>query len=345
MQKYSTPRRYCSALIGRLLLEWYSLLEDYSCLLLGHAPFLPQEWRFEDVFARQLAAALEFRSPDSADYHVLVLDDLLPQLLAIQTRIVTIFSEIPGLKKMNDIDAAQVAARLATQLWSFDQDVKEFYENTVQSGIFQLIDPVVDFSSAHEHCCPPFPSTPSVLRFPLAVHLRVMCLAVRIHARMITYPPLRTILLSSPVYTEYSWDEETAFDMADEICRTFAGLEHTTNNPNDDFLYFPQLVAAGFACSPKFRTWIWSKLSHLEKLGGLFCRPIMKTLEIYWDRPNLVMEGFAAESPMSLDDRIRELDTDDIVTATEQAQVSEPEVEAVGEEGCQTFGESVINDS
>jgi len=102
-----------------------------------------------------------------------------------------------------------------------------------------------------------------------------------------------------------------ARDMAEyhvyELCRVFAGIEiqysspahthaHTPTSPayTPDFLLpcYSTLYTGAFCCPPSLRTWLWSKLSHLEILCPTSVVPIRGILARLWKMPGLVRGGF-----------------------------------------------------
>jgi hypothetical protein len=89
-------------------------------------------------------------------------------------------------------------------------------------------------------------------------------------------------------------EEDNAGYSCLELCRTYAGVEDLFYDTPEDLLpCFSALVTASFFCPKYLREWLWYKLAHLETLTAYTCEPVKKRLSVYWDMPELVIDGFA----------------------------------------------------
>jgi len=240
------------------------------------------------------------------------------------------------LKSLDRIDRATLADQLLSRLWQLDQDLKNFFESPTLSEMFRSDSPAIVSEE--------LPFVPVVLNFPPAAHLCCLLLAVRLYIYTIIRPPIRATAPPHLPGRQLLWDDDTS-KLAYEVCRTFAGVEPLLRNtPDGLFPYFSALVISGLACPTSCRLWLWSKLSDFEKLGLQYHRPVLKTVAIFWDMPNLVTGGFATEVSGSTEKRVRELSVDDISTATENLGKEDSGSEASNTEETATFGSLSVDE-
>ena len=308
MQRFSSPVRQCSTLLGRLLLEWYCSHEDYFCMLSATKPFLADTWRHETVRSRQNLAHLEYPRLSITQRKARLLDDLWPQLALLIPQLIDILAEIPKLSLMEEQERLDTISCLQTQAKVFYNDLIGF---THSRHVCEVLKPaqVIRLTSTHDTCCPPLPFTPCTLQFPPAGYLRLRLFSIQYYLLVIINP------LLYPEIEQSSESAEEASYCANEICRTYAGLEIAFDSDLD--LLMPccaSITLAGMSCPPNERMWIWYKLAHFEQWGPLFLDPIKKAVSIFWDMPNIATEGFSCSA--FPEPRIRPLTSEDIDLAT-----------------------------
>jgi hypothetical protein len=129
------------------------------------------------------------------------------------------------------------------------------------------------------------------------------------------YPALR--LPSSP---DVEPDGEEAPFWAEEICKTFAGLEDGLGENDACMLPCASALLQAALCVPanqNSRFWIRYKLGHLERAGLIAVRKVKEALAGLWNMPDIVTDGFypMASPPHIL--KLRDLDEDDLLKEME----------------------------
>jgi hypothetical protein len=312
LQKVTTPYQLCSTAAGRALLEWYTVFETYCCFLAAYPAFLPREWRDENVRTRERLAEIEYPRLSKAERKPRILDDILPQYLALVPRLGDVLGGIPPLQELQDPERANAAARLEAELRLFDDEVKALLNSPQVLEALEEAPIPRPFISRHAECCPDPPFTPHMLKYPPAGFFRMNVLAAQGYIRTIMWPPLRDAM--GPGREGEWFDEVDVQENSVQICRSFAGLEYSLGyNPDNLIPSFSPLVLATVNCPPSSRLWLWCKLSHLEKLGHLRFDPVKRNLAAMWEMPELVNEGFDLSKVAA--PPFRELSCDDIASA------------------------------
>jgi len=310
-------------MLGRSLLEWYCNFEVYCCLLFAREQLLPRIWRYENVRERQRLADLDYYRLAPNERKPRILDDLGPQLSALNPQLIDIFVGIPLLKALDGSRRSNLLARLNRQLRQFDKELQEFMNSPLVKEVLREAEPPFTFRSHHTGCCPPLPFVPYISQFPPAGYLRLEIFSIRTYLRAIVYPLLRAEGASGSGVSEFeSTDKAAASASAYEQCRSFAGIEAAFGDNQDNlFTCLSPLPMAGMSCAPEIRMWLWYKLAHFEDLCQFSLDPIKKHLAVWWDMPSLATEGFGSWKWEPPKQQIRVLSVEDIDIATQMAKL------------------------
>lgn len=323
MKQCSNPVTQSSTLLGRSLLKWYLHLEDNCTLALTCKPQLSFEWRQADLRIRRKLAEQDYPRLSKEQRSARLLDDLWPEYWALGPCLADVFSKIPQLKTLQDLDRRLLLTQLGDRLIQFQDEMDKLEQSPFVQEILELADATSNLSpdSSHSECCPPFPTESAgpihKFRFPPAGLFKMHMLLFRIYVPTLLFAPLQDAGLPS---TGFRLDTEV-YDAA-EMCRTYAGIEATFGDNMD--LMLPSLYAlvmAGFSCPRYLRRWLWCKLAHLEPLGRNYIEPIKEPLSVLWGRPDLKEQGigFGKERPEAVGKVVR---FDDIDVAAKMAHMS-----------------------
>jgi hypothetical protein len=319
MQRCSNPATQSSTALGRSLLQWYLHLEDNCTLALTCKPQLSSEWRQADLRVRRKLAAQDYPRLSKEERSARLLDDLWPELWALGPYLAEVFSKIPRLKSLQELERLLLLDQLSARLTEFQSELEKLIQSQLVQEILELSESKSNptFDSVHSECCPAFPTESAgsiyIFRFAPAGHFKMNMLVLRLYMRLMLYAPLREAglpFLPNRGFEVDYYNEE--FDAA-EMCRTYAGIEATFGDNMD--LMLPSLyslVMAGFSCPRYLRRWLWCKLAHLEPLGRNYIEPIKAGLAVVWDRPELKAEGigFGKERPEAVGKALRFDDID-----------------------------------
>ena len=313
MQRHSNPLKICSSALGRSLLEWYCMFEDFYCFTSIAPTILSKDWRRENCQIRQELARADYHRLPAEKRKQRLLDDLWPQLYWKVTGVSDVLGEIHTLKTVDTFKQSKTLLVLRTKLDLVRHDFEDFVDSPDVLEILQTSDAQYEVISKHSQCCPAPPRdfAPIHFTFPPAAHFRLIILCIQTYIRSVLYP----LLHERP-------DDNDGRDDSYELCRTFAGLEYIFGDNQDDLLpAFSPLVTAGFTCPTDLRRWLWHKLAHFEDCGPFF-EPIKKTLSIYWNMPNLVADGFGAWKDNPPENRSRILCPSDVTLASKIATMN-----------------------
>jgi len=327
MQQCSNPVTQSSTVLGRLLLQWYLAVEDYCSLALTCKAQLPSEWRQANLRIRRKLAEQDYPRLSKEQRSARLLDDLWAELWALGPCLADVFSKIPRLKTLQDLNRRLLLSQLGSQLIQFQDQMDEFEQSPLVLEILELADTTSNLSpdSSHSECCPPFPTESAgpihKFRFPSAGNFKMHLLCFRLYSSTLLLTPLREAGLPT---TGFNLDTEV-FDAA-EMCRTYAGIEASFGDNMD--LMLPSLYAlvmAGFSCPRYLRRWLWCKLAHLEPLGRNYIEPIKESLSVVWGRPELKEQGigFGKERPEAVEKMVVRFDDIDIATKIAQMSLEE----------------------
>src|SRR5579862_4190589 len=318
MQKVTDPVQLCSTTIGRSLLEWFSLIEDYCCFLAAYRCLLPITWREENVRKRAEIALRDYPLLAREERKPRILDDVWQQYLAVVPRLADILVGVVSLKEMEKEERAMKAARLEADLRAFDKDIRALLKRPHVLEVLQIAPLPISFRNKHASCCPPLPFVPNILQYPPAGFFRQIFLAVQAYTRAVLQPPLRS---ANPLEaTEMEGEDLSYFSL--EMCRTFAGLEYSLGDYPDALLpCFSSLVLATATCPLNARQWLWYKLSHLERLGHLTFDPIKRNLASLWDMPDLAVSGYRSSRGSPNLKMLRTLSCEDITACMDQMKL------------------------
>jgi hypothetical protein len=249
-----------------------------------------------------------------------LLDDQWAKLFTVIPNLADIVASIPQLISIEGSQYSEAATRLQSQLESFRKEFLRFTHSAHALEVLQVAEHPAQETFYHSTCCPPLPFTPHHFQYPPAAHLQLVFLCIQIYIQTVVYPVLRPKV--EPDSKNKDTEDENAEQSAYELCRTFAGLEHVFGENQDELLpCFSMLVTAGFCCPPEKRIWLWCKLAHFEKLCSSALDPIKKTISVYWNMPNLVVEGFNAWKS-NPPDRLPNLSADDVERASRVAKAN-----------------------
>jgi hypothetical protein len=317
-QQCSNPVTQSSTVLGRSLLQWYLHLEDNCTLALGYRPQLSSEWRQADLRVRRKIAKQDYPRLSKEERSARLLDDLWQELEALNPYLAEVFSKIPRLRSLQELERLLLLDQLSALLTEFQSELEKLIQSQLVQEILELSEskstdnPTSD--SWHSECCPDFPTQSAgsiyIFRFAPAGQFKMNLLVLRLYMRLMLYAPLREAGLPFLRF-EVDYNNEE-FDAA-EMCRTYAGIEATFGDNIDlmlPSLYF--LVMAGFSCPRYLRRWLWCKLAHLEPFGRHYIEPIKESLSVVWGRPELRVEGigFGKECPELVGKVVRFADID-----------------------------------
>ena len=319
MKVFSNPTELSSTSLGRSLLEWYCIFEDYYCFVCPAKSLLPESWRRENCQIRQKLAQTEYQYLSKNEYRERLLDDIWPQLYSRTPKLSNVAARIPLLKTRDVIRRSELLDDLRSKLKRFNKDFNEFAQSPDVLELLQATERPVMSRSNYPHCClqrAPRGFTPHHLQYPPAGHLRLVILSIQTYTRSVLYP----------LVCGEQFENNDGGNDAYELCRTFAGLEHAFGNDQDSLLpCFSFLVVAGFVCPPELRKWLWHNLAHFEVCGP-FSEPIKSTLSVYWDMPKLATESFDKLNSESANKRLKAVSLGDLDIASELAKFKIEEV-------------------
>jgi hypothetical protein len=319
MQTFSDPVYHCSSSIGRSLLDWYRVYEDYCCLVAAYNRPLPPTWLNANVQIRQQLAHIEYPRLASIYRQSRLLDDLWPQYWAISNGFTDIQQMIISLETLKGEPRFRVITHIQTGLGRIIKELTGFINSPHVVEVFRPSSTVPILSTN-----PPPPFVPYVCQFPPAGYLRTVLHASLVFVRYVIYPAFLSKIDHSPVIVGIE-EPEPDFHCV-EICRSFAGMEYTfANNPVLLFPCWPAMVLAATKCPPYLRGWVWSKLIHFENLGDIRVETVKKNIAISWDTPELLDGSYSWETgshpnPEPIVD-VDDDDDDGIISADEQIKL------------------------
>src|SRR5271169_5983056 len=101
MQRFSTPFQLCSTVLGRALLEWYCIFEDYYCFVTAERSMLPKSWRDANCQVRRKLAEDEYHRLSIEERRGRLLDDLWPEFYYRVTHLSDILARVSEVKRLN----------------------------------------------------------------------------------------------------------------------------------------------------------------------------------------------------------------------------------------------------
>lgn len=275
---------------------------------------------------RDRLASQEYPRLSKAERKPRILDDIWPKYMALVPRLSSVLGGIPPLQEMHGQERVDAAVRLEAELRLFDDELKKLLESPEVLEALEEAPIPHPFLSRHTRCCPTPPFTPHMLKYPPAGFFRLTVLAVQGYTRTIIWPPLRDVI-GAKFEAQQWFDEVNVEDNSLEICRSFAGLEYDLgDNPDNLFPCFSPLVLATVNCPVKARLWLWSKLSHLEKLGHLAFDPVKRNLAAMWDMPNLLADGFDIDKSFPAYRQYQDLSCEDVAIAVAEIKLEDEEL-------------------
>lgn len=292
MKRVTTPKEMCSTALGRSLLGWYITFEDFVCFLAAYETQLPVEWRLENFRIRTELAREEYPHLSEDERLPRLLDDIWPKYWCYTMKLTNIICGIPKLKTI-DIDLrSAAAAQLEADMREFHRNLEELLQSAEALEILQTTQPEGTLRTRHAKCCPQVPFEPTYLKFPPAGYFSIIAFGCQIYIRTLLHPALKDAVLQTGLKAE-DLDGPPITDLADLLCKTFAGLEYAFNDtPDALFPCFPGLVIATLSCQPGYRDWLWYKFAHFEQMGGYAFAPIKRSLAQVSNMPEIVTEGF-----------------------------------------------------
>ena len=284
--------QYSSTALGRSLLGWYCIIEDYCCLLSAYKPLLPEEWREQNVRIRKILAREDYPRLSTNERKPRLLDDLWAQLLALVSPLIYVVAEIPLLNNLEGAERSKTAIQLGAKLRQFEIDFMAFIKSRHALEVLEQSSYTIS-QSHHSACCPPLPYAPLVLQYPPAAIFQVVIYSIINYINALVYPPLYARIDSNQEAMGFEGEDFTFYCI--EICRTFAGIEDSYhNNPDALFPCFsPMSLTAALTCPPNLRMWMWCKLAHFETLGQFSFEPLKQNLAVLWDAPEILTHGFS----------------------------------------------------
>jgi hypothetical protein len=292
----------------------------YFCFVSAKRILLPSIWGHEHLRIRQELSRVESVQVSEDERKAELLDDQWAKVFTVIPNLVDIVASIPQLVSIEGSQYSETVSRLQSQLESFRQEFLRFTQSAHVLEVLQAAEHPAQEIFHHSTCCPPLPFTPHRFQYPPAAHLQLVFLCTQIYMQTVLYPVLRQKV--EPDSKNKDMEDENAEQSAYELCRTFAGLECVFGEDQDELLScFSMLVTAGFCCPPDIRIWLWCKFAHFEKLCSSALDPIKKTISVYWNMPNLVVEGFNAwkSNPPN---RLRNISADDVELASRFAKAN-----------------------
>ena len=291
MQTFSYPEQHCGTAIGRSLLGWYCSIEDFCCFTAAYKAPLPIAWRRANVRIRQELANQEYPCLSSAERMPRLLDDLWPQLWALDPILGDIQAGMLLLRTSTGQSRLDVASRLEAELNQLIKDLMGFLNSP---HVLEVLRPAstVPVPSMHSTCCPTPSFHPYVPQFLPAGNLRIILHGILAYLKGVLYPFVLTSLDLVP-NDEIIEDHNPSFHSL-ELCRTFAGVESAVeSNPDVLFPCFHALVSAAITCPSSLRMWVWCKLVHFVSQGQFHFEPVKRNLAELWNMPEILTEGFS----------------------------------------------------
>ena len=302
-----------STIIGKSLLNWYCVLEDYYAFSTTNRGPLPRAWRKE----RHYQTSDRRRSIGGSDENpkARVLNDLWQEYRAMVPDIIDVIAELKTLSSLDPVQKLTTEKRLLAQLQIFQRNFAFFTEsseflNTLQ---FTVVESPPSYLQAGG--CPPAPFRSYQFDYPPAGLLNLVCNCVELIVRGV-YLPVLNHSFSDPLKVNLEKDVTESY--AYEVCQAYAGLEVSFQNNQDQMIpCFSPLFTAAFCCPPRLRTWVWHKLAHYEQFFPTTVKHGRKQLAAMWKLPTLDSDGFGAWKK-----RPPELRTDDGYNAEDIDYVS-----------------------
>lgn len=284
----------CSTSLGRSLLGWYCTFEDYVCFSATYEPQLPTVWRYENHRIRTELAQTEYPLLSEDERKPRVLDDIWGKYWIYTPILSDVIIQIPKLRTVETQDRPAAAAKMEASMRDFHQRLEDIFDTPEVKEVLQTITPNGPIRSRHTKCCPKPPFEPIYLEFPTAGYFRMIATGCQIYIRAIVHPALKDALAIEGRQVE-DLGGATVTDLADILCRTFAGLEIAfADNPDALLPCFAGLVLAAMGCQPAYRDWLWHKFVHFEQMGGFAFDPIKKVCAAVWNMPEVATKGFDA---------------------------------------------------
>lgn len=280
---------------------------------------------------RQFIAACDYPQLSSDKLKARILDDLWQEAWAIVPHMAEILATIPHLNTSTVDSRAKMLVFLESKLLYVHNYLDVLMASPHAVTLLQTIETGFPWRTRHSECCPNLPFPPHRFLFPPAGMLLLSFLSLRIYLRTILYAPVRAAGVQiGNLELESQLGESHAY----EICRGYAAVEDEFGDNLSSLLpCFNALVMAGFSCPPELRTWLWHKLAHFEQLGHAYVQPVKKNLSVVWGMPELLTQSFESWKKRPLENRIEDLNANDIDTAAKiVVTVDEPEFSNSGDE-------------
>jgi hypothetical protein len=308
MRSTSSPLKIVATSIGKSLLSWYCILEDYYAFSTTSRGLLPKAWRKKRRYPSQMTDTRLGRSIQCSDENnkARVLDDLWQEYRAMVPELIDVIAELKILPSLDPVEKATSQNRLLAQLRIFQRNFSIFTEssellNALQFTIMET--PPSDWHAAPAYGGPPPPFQPYQFDYPPAGLLSLVCNCVEVLVRGV-YLPILSSSLSPPNDPQQAKLEKDITECyAYELCQAYAGLEISFQNNQDELIpCFSPLFSTAFCCPPGLRTWLWHKLAHYEQFFPTTVSHARKLLAGMWKLPELDSGGFEAwkEKPPEL---------------------------------------------
>ena len=253
---------------------------------------LPRPWRNTNVQIRQELAHRDYPGLTSTDHQSRLLDDLWPQLRAINPKLNDIQEMVSVMQTLEGRPRFEIATRLEMEL---RQLIKDFTDFMNSSHVVEVLRPAptVPVISTHATCLPP-PFVPYICQYPPAGYFRIVLYGILAYMRCVLLPSLLSEMDQWIIITRM--EEQDPFVDSIEVCRTYAGMEFLFgSNPISLFPCWSALILAAMTCPPNLRKWTWSKLIHFENLGHSRLEAVKKHIATLWQTPEILEHSSETE--------------------------------------------------
>lgn len=344
LQTRTTATQFCSSVLGRNLLKWYTLIEDECTLLLSCGGLLPQTWRQEDYQIRKFIAASEYSETSKDQLGSRVLDDVMQVTVAIEPNMAEALAMVSQLNRSTGDERAKTVVRLESKLIRIIDHVESLRTSRLVIQLVQAYGVGFPWMTRHSECCPELPFPPFRFVYPPAGIVSILLLAIRLYVQVICYAPKVAdvqVVLYPPIkaagirFERLERDSKLDEYDAYEICRGYAAIEDEFGDDLSCLLAcLRPFSVAGFACPPELRSWYWHKLAHFEQLAPKYSEPVRRYVAVLWGMPEVVALGFESWKQTPPDNRIAALTSKNmsiaaniVVTTSQQEESDETEEE------------------
>lgn len=252
----SSSEQISTTSIGRSLLTWYCIIEDYYAFSTASHGFLPESWRKgrtnhdrEELSSQMLKAD---ETHITHDGRARLLNDLWLEYHAMVPSLTNITAELKILPSLSPEEKSKTSNRLLARLQSFPRNFANFTKSQQMLDILRytvIKSPTLE--NWHTDGCPQLSFQLCKFEFPPAGLLSLVCNCVELLIRAIYLP-----VLSQPSSNESHLEKDIAESYAYDFCCTYPGLELSFQHGSPDHLLpcFLPLFTAAFCCPPPLRS-------------------------------------------------------------------------------------------